>query len=95
MEQMCMVDEQGKLADIPQAEREPNEGEYKVPLQGYYEKLNKDRFEDAQWDFGIKDWVGVGEQRPISAPQPLAEERIQQLEDTIMGLMDIIMMGGL
>lgn len=74
---MCMVNEQGVLVDIPQVDREPNEGEFKVPLQGYYEKLNEDRYDIAVWSFDLEKWIGQGEQRPIIPQQPSEIEILQ------------------
>lgn len=66
---MCMVNEQGILVDIPQVDREPNEGEFKAPLQGYYERLNEDRYDNAIWSFELEKWIGQGKQRPMPEPQ--------------------------
>lgn len=66
MQQMCMVNDQGKLLEILQEDREPWEGEFKVPLAGYYERLNDDRYPDAKYDFENKVWVGVGEPAVIN-----------------------------
>lgn len=86
-QQMCMVNEQGKLIEILQRDRKPQEGEYKVPLEGYYECLNEKRYPDAEYRFKFKKWVGVGEQRPKPVIEPTGEQkRMEMLENYILDM---------
>lgn len=75
---MVLINEEGQLLEIDP--KVINEDSILVPLRGYYEVLNELRYPKAIWDFDIKDWVGVGEQRPIEV-QPISET--QKLWDMI------------
>lgn len=77
-ELMALIDEKGKLLTINP--KNTIENSMLVSLIGYYEVLNEQRYSEAKWDFDIKCWVGVGEQRQIEI-QPISE--IQKLWDMI------------
>lgn len=59
-----LINSKGELLEILQEPKEAGEDQYIVPLEGYYEVLNEQRFESAKWDFDLEKWVGAGEQRP-------------------------------
>ena len=63
------INDKGELLEILQTEKEPQEDESIVLLEGYYEVFNEQRYESAKWNFDLNKWVGVGEQRPIAIPQ--------------------------
>ena len=65
---MCKVDEEGKLLEIDP--KHTTEDDILVPLDGYYEVFNEQGYLDARYDFDIKDWVGVGDPRPIVPDTP-------------------------
>ena len=73
----CFVNKEGRMIEIPQEEREPFEGEIKVPLEGYYEVFNVQRYLAARYDFPTKAWVGVGEPIPVPIPEPTEIDIIQ------------------
>ena len=60
-----------------QMDRDPVEGEFKVPLVGYYEVFNVQRYLAARYDFPTKAWVGVNEPIPIPTPQVTEIDIIQ------------------
>ena len=68
-----LVNGKGEILEILQEPREISEEDkdklFIVPLEGYYEVFNEQRYDKAKWDFKLKQWVGVGEQRPIPTPQ--------------------------
>lgn len=66
----CLVNTKGELLEILQEEREPLEGQFTVPLEGFYEVLNAEHYSVAAWDFELKKWVGVGEPSIPPVPQP-------------------------
>ena len=75
-----LINEKGELLEILQEPREPQENEHVVSLQGYYEVLNEQRFNQTIWDFDQNMWIGVGEQSPVEI-QPISET--QKLWDMI------------
>jgi len=64
-----LIDNNGELLEILQTEKEPQEGESIVLLEGYYEIFNEQRYKQAKWNFDLNKWVGLGEQRPVVIPQ--------------------------
>lgn len=90
---MVLINEEGEFLKLNPKEIE---GDSKlVPLEGYYEVLNEQRYNKSIWDFNLQQWIGVGEQRPVKQLSPSTDERIKSLEDMVIGLLDVIMMGGL
>ena len=93
-EQMCVVNEQGNLLEILQKDILENECEFKVKLSNYYDVLNGQRYPNAKYDFKLKTFVGVGEQRPLPISEPteteMLKQRLEIAERTILELM----MGG-
>ena len=75
-----LINDKGEVLEILQTEKEPQENESIVLLDGYYEIFNMERYELAKWDFDLIKWVGVGEQRPIAIPQ-ISE--VQELKERV------------
>lgn len=71
----CFVNEQGEMLCIPPYDREPIEGEIKVPLDGYYEVFNEQHYSEARYDFELSAWAGVGEPVPIPNPSITEEQK--------------------
>lgn len=80
MEHMCIVNKDGKLVENLNIDREPIDGEFKVSMMGYYERLNDDKYPDARYDFDIKDWVGVGVPRPLPSLEPNSDDYLLELD---------------
>jgi len=89
-----LVNGKGELLEILQEpikiSEEDKDKLFIVPLDGYYEIFNEQRYPQARWDFKLKTWTGTGEQKPDVKPIPSPEERIKNLENMVVGLMDII-----
>ena len=66
-ELLVLINEEGQLLEIDPKTIESDS--ILVPLEGYYEVFNEQRYDKSKWDFKLKQWVGVGEQRPIPNPQ--------------------------
>lgn len=66
-ELLVLINKEGQLLEIDPKTIESDS--ILVPLEGYYEVFNEQRYDKAKWDFKLKHWVGVGEQRPIPTPQ--------------------------
>lgn len=70
----CLVNTNGELLEILQEEKEPLDGQFTVPLEGFYEVLNVEHYNQAVWDFEFKKWKGVGEPNIPPVPQPTETE---------------------
>lgn len=79
----CMVSENGKLLEILQQDREPQASEFKVPITGYHDVFNIELFSDAEWDFKLNKWVGVGAKRQKDGGIHL-EDEIKKLTDRLI-----------
>lgn len=75
----CIVNNQGELLEILQTgqEKELQQGQSLVPIHGYYEVRNEQRYDSAVWDFSLKKWVGLGQQRPVLTPKTSEIEILQ------------------
>ena len=61
----AIVNQDGELLQIViNFEDELPEGETLVPLAGYYDVLNVERYEKSVWNFTENKWVGAGEVVP-------------------------------
>lgn len=93
----CLVNEQGKLLEILQEIRAAKKDERIVNLSNFYDVLNEGRYDNAVYDFTLKEWVGVGEQRPIVIPTPSEIEKLkmeQAKANTEMINLMMSMLGG-
>ena len=88
-----LISGKGELLEILQTEKEPQENESIVTLDGYYEVFNEQRYESAKWDFELNKWVGVREQRPTPLIQPKTE--IELLQFTQSQVVMALVIGGL
>lgn len=85
-----LINDKGELIVILQEVKEPQENEFIVPLDSYYEVFNEQRYDKARWDFNLQQWVGVGEQRPIEV-QPISEtQKLWDMIDYMLKLNEII-----
>lgn len=66
----CLVNIKGELLEILQEEKEPQTGAYIVPLDGFYDILNIQKYDQAVWSFEQSKWVGVGEPNIPLIPEP-------------------------
>ena len=66
-ELLVLINKEGQLLEIDPKTIESDS--ILVQLEGYYEVFNEQRYDKAKWDFKLKQWVGVGEQRPIPTPK--------------------------
>jgi hypothetical protein len=75
----CLINGQGELLEILQEgqEKEVQEGQFLVSLSNYYDVLNLERYPNAIWDFELKMWIGIGEQRPVVVPMPSEMDILQ------------------
>lgn len=74
----AIVNEEGELLQIVvNFNDELPEGETLVPLEGYYEVLNDQKYEKSIWSFTESKWIGAGEIRPDIPVAPSETEVIK------------------
>lgn len=91
---MCIVNTNGELLEILQSDREAQEGEFKLPLDGYYEVFNIQRYSQAVWDFTENKWKGVGEPILVPEPEPSEVDVLKKDLISVQEALDFIVMNG-
>jgi len=88
-----LINEKGELLEILQDLKEPQEGEYIVPIEGYYEVFNIQGFKYAKYDFEAqlwegyhkpfyngKEWVESATEEEIAIARPIVKKVVSETE---------------
>lgn len=75
-----IINEMGEILEIDP--KEINEDSILVPLDGYYEVFNVQKFPYAKWDFELKKWVGFHKQIYLSGKwvEGASQEELNAIE---------------
>lgn len=77
------------------------EGQFIVPMEGYYECLNEQLFNRTIYSFNEKKWIGVGEKRSIAVQEPTELEVLKNEKEILAkslyelsSIVEILVKGG-